>query len=57
MSYYGSFDGINVLKFPYDIICLLPFSVIVLYLSQRVLDKTSSEDKIVKMKEMTVMFE
>ena len=57
MSYYGSFDGINVLKFPYDIICLLPFSVFFLYLSQRVLDKTSSKDNLIKMNEMSVMFE
>lgn len=37
ISYMGSFDGIGVLKFPIDLVCLLPFSMVILYLSQTVL--------------------
>jgi amino acid transporter len=35
ISYLGSFGGIKVLQFPFDIICILPFSILVLYFSQR----------------------
>ncbi len=37
LSYLGSFDGIQVLKFPFDVIAILPFSILMLYLSQRYL--------------------
>lgn len=37
VSYLGSFGGIGVLGFPYDLVCLLPMSVILLYLSQTLL--------------------
>jgi amino acid transporter len=36
-SYLGSFGGIQLLKFPVDVISILPFSILVLYLSQRCL--------------------
>ncbi|MGB6976749.1 MAG: APC family permease, partial [Gammaproteobacteria bacterium] len=36
-SYFGSFGGIQILKFPLDVISILPFSMLMLYLSQRCL--------------------
>lgn len=45
VSYLGSFGGIGVLKFPYDLVCLLPISVIMLQLSQALLD--SEKHKVV----------
>ncbi|MFY7697376.1 MAG: APC family permease [Legionella sp.] len=33
-SYLGAFAGIGIVAFPIDIICLLPYSVLVLYLSR-----------------------
>lgn len=35
ISYLGSFGGIKVLEFPADIFCILPYSILVLHLSQR----------------------
>jgi amino acid transporter len=35
LSYLGSFGGINAIRFPGDVILILPFSIIMLYLSQR----------------------
>jgi amino acid transporter len=37
ISWLGTFGGIGLLKFPYDCICLLPFSILMLYCSQNVL--------------------
>lgn len=37
LSYLGSFGGIEVLKFPFDVVCILPFSILMLHLSQRYL--------------------
>lgn len=37
ISGLGSFDGLGVLKFPIDLLCILPFSVVMLYFSQKVL--------------------
>ncbi len=37
ISYLGSFGGPGILHFPYDLIALLPLSIVTLYLSQRVL--------------------
>lgn len=34
ISYLGSFGGIGVLKFPFDLVALLPASITLLYLSQ-----------------------
>ncbi|MDF1646910.1 MAG: APC family permease [Legionellaceae bacterium] len=33
-SYLGSFGGINALRFPIDIVCFLPYSAFILFLSQ-----------------------
>lgn len=35
LSYLSSFGGIGVLRFPWDIIATLPFSILMLYLSQQ----------------------
>lgn len=37
VSYLGSFGGIGLLGFPYDLVCLLPISIILLSLSQTLL--------------------
>lgn len=37
ISYLGSFGGIAVLQFPMDLICILPFSILILCLSQALL--------------------
>ncbi len=37
LSYLGSFGGINILKFPFDVIAILPFSIVILWSSQRCL--------------------
>lgn len=34
ISYLGSFGGIGVVQFPLDIVCFLPYSIFMLYLSQ-----------------------
>lgn len=38
ISYFGAFGGNGVLKFPIDTICVLPFSVLMLHLSQKLID-------------------
>lgn len=37
LSYLGSFGGLGILRFPLDVISILPFSIAILYLSQRYL--------------------
>ncbi len=44
ISYLGSFGGIGILHFPYDLISLLPLSIITLYLSQRVLSNEQHKE-------------
>lgn len=41
-SYIGSFGGKGWLAFPYDVIMILPFSVLMLYLSQRCLTRVEN---------------
>ena len=43
ISYLGSFGGIGMLKFPLDIVCILPYSILVLYLSQALLSSWNHE--------------
>ncbi|PWY55260.1 APC family permease [Legionella qingyii] len=40
VSYLGAFGGIGILKFPFDLLSLLPISIVILYLSQRLLCPT-----------------
>lgn len=37
LSYLGSFGGIKAVVFPLDVAIILPFSIVILYLSQRVI--------------------
>lgn len=46
VSYLGSFGGIGVLGFPFDLLLLLPLSMLMLILSQRVLNKTSHQEVV-----------
>ena len=41
ISYLGAFGGIGLLKFPWDIACILPYSVVMLRLSQQLLPETN----------------
>lgn len=43
ISYLGSFGGIGILQFPLDIVCLLPLSFVMLYLSQVLLNNPNHE--------------
>lgn len=44
LSYLGSFGGWCVLQFPVDIISILPYSMLILYLSEKLLTMTSQLD-------------
>lgn len=44
VSYLGTFGGIGLLGFPYDLACLLPLSIIVLALSQVVLNSADHKE-------------
>lgn len=39
ISYLGSFGGIGLLTFPIDIVCILPLSILMLFLSQRLINQ------------------
>lgn len=43
ISYFGSFGGRGILQFPIDIVCILPLSVFVLWLSQSLLSTANHE--------------
>lgn len=43
VSYFGVFGGIGILKFPFDLLILLPLSIFILYSSQRLLSPTRHE--------------
>jgi len=43
LSLLGSFGGIGMLKFPFDIMSILPMSLLILYLSQVLLDNSNHE--------------
>lgn len=42
-SYLGSFGGMGLLQFPLDMVCILPMSIIVLYLSHALLNSANHE--------------
>lgn len=46
ISYLGSFGGIRRLEFPFDLIIILPFSVAILLLSQRVLIDSKMNEEL-----------
>ena len=43
ISYLGSFGGLGYLPFPFDLICILPLSILMLYLSQVLLNLSGHE--------------
>ncbi|HHT0591838.1 TPA: APC family permease [Legionella anisa] len=43
VSYMGVFGGIGILKFPFDLLSLLPLSIFILYSSQRLLSPMQHE--------------
>jgi amino acid transporter len=44
-SYLGPFGGISLLKFPFDMLLIFPFSFLMLYLSQRCLVSAEEEQR------------
>ena len=46
ISYLGSFGGIGILAFPLDIACFLPYSIFMLYLSQKLLISDRHADEM-----------
>lgn len=48
LSYFGSFGGIRLLTFPLDIACFLPYSVVILCLSQKLLIANSNTNKLLE---------
>lgn len=49
VSYLGSFGGIGVLQFPFDLVLLLPLSIIILALSQALLSISNHKEVIYEM--------
>ncbi len=45
LSYLGSFGGVKILKFPIDNLLILPFSLLILYTSQRVIKDNRNNKK------------
>ena len=43
ISYLGSFGGVGILKFPLDILSILPLSIVMLYLSQALLSSPNHQ--------------
>lgn len=54
ISYLGTFGGIGVLEFPMDMVCILPFSIVMLYLSQKVLDDVNHKEVNLELEEAAV---
>ncbi|MCX7116593.1 MAG: APC family permease [Legionellales bacterium] len=48
ISYLGSFGGIKLLIFPFDIVLMLPFSILMLYGSQRCILNTAQMTELTK---------
>jgi amino acid transporter len=45
LSYLGSFGGIGLFRFPFDMLLIFPFSLLMLYLSQRCLVSDTAEQE------------
>lgn len=54
ISYLGSFGGNGTLQFPIDLFCLLPLSIIVLFLSQTIVSRPNHERIICESDELLV---
>jgi len=44
VSYLGSFGGIGILQFPFDMVCILPLSILFLSLSQLLLNRSAHKE-------------
>lgn len=53
ISYFGAFGGIGRLQFPTDIICILPYSILMLYLSQTLVKGCNQKESAINMDELT----
>lgn len=56
LSALGTFGGLGVLQFPWDMVCMLPLSMILLVVSQRVLRPTEHVDVVFELDEETPCF-
>ncbi|HAT1658545.1 TPA: APC family permease [Legionella pneumophila] len=54
ISYLGSFGGIGLLKFPFDLICFLPYSILMLYMSQTLVRSQHEDEMIGNVTELPV---
>lgn len=54
LSWLGAFGGINILKFPFDLICFIPYSACMLFLSQKCLIPASESDVFINNQEVTI---
>ncbi|HEI6752513.1 TPA: APC family permease [Legionella pneumophila] len=54
ISYLGSFGGIGLLKFPFDLICFLPYSILILYMSQVLVTPRHDNDMVSNVTELPV---
>ena len=52
LAYLGSFGGIGLISFPFDLICLLPFSILMFYLSQQCLFKDAKNKILGNLEEL-----
>ncbi|PJD94279.1 MAG: amino acid permease [Legionella sp.] len=57
ISYYGSFAGIGIIKFPLDLLVILPFSMLFLHWSQKIIDRDNYADQVSKLDELTVLID
>jgi hypothetical protein len=55
LSWLGAFGGMNILKFPLDLICFIPYSVFMLYLSQKCLIPASESDVFINNQELPIL--
>lgn len=54
VSYFGSFGGKGLLQFPLDLALILPLSIIVLFLSQKLLDLENHQEVICEIEPLNV---
>jgi len=57
ISYLGVFGGIGILKFPFDLLSLLPLSIFILYSSQKLLSPERHEHIVSLSEESTTVLE
>lgn len=57
ISYYGSFAGTGLLKFPFDLALIAPFSLLFLFWSQKITDKNNYDFEVSRMSETAVVLD